>query len=111
MDRRGEQSQTVRGNGETAAQLIWPNQLATDPSLDHFDVADFDGVDGKHVIAQQEHIGEFAGSDRAFFLLLEFGVSRARGVGLNRLLNTELLFGKPSTGIFAVKRGTRGCRV
>src|SRR5258708_11525677 len=50
------------------------HQFPAYPRLQHFDISNLHRIDVEYVVAQQHHIGELAGSDRAFHGVLEFRV-------------------------------------
>src|SRR5437899_2175705 len=87
--------------GATPAGDLGDGRPADDRSRD-LRLPDRLRVDGEDVPVQDDEVGELAGGDRALLLLLELGVGRAEGVGLDRLRERDLLLRNPAVRVFAV---------
>src|SRR5579859_239819 len=63
------------------------NLHAANPGPQHLRVANGGWRDRQHILAEEHHVGEFSGLERAFIVFLKFRIRRAHGVGRNRLLD------------------------
>src|ERR1700745_1506367 len=86
------------------------NPAADDRGLDPH-VTDGLGLDGENVVAEDHHVRELAGRDRALLFFLKFRERRSQGVGLDRLGERDLLLRNPALGILSVERRARDRRI
>src|SRR6266852_9562624 len=84
-----------------------PDDLPAYDRCPDFDIANFCGINREDVVSEKNHVCQLARRDRAFLVLLEFGVGGTQSVGLDGFRQGKFLLGKPAIGIFAIQSRAR----
>ena len=78
-------------------EIITPiDDLAVNDGHQNLGLFDFQRIDGKDVLRQDDHVGELPGGDRSQNIFLERRIGGGEGKGLDGLFYRDLFFRYPA---------------